>query len=103
MIDGRGVPLAFHLSAANRHDLKGLSRLLDPEGLFALRPEPSEGAPQQHLCLDKAYTMPKKRINFWRLWAMWGTSSGRGRTMCRVSENHFTRRAGGRSSARSHG
>jgi putative transposase len=55
LIDGRGVPLAFHLSAANRHDLKGLSRLLDPEGLFALRPEPSEGAPQQHLCLDKAY------------------------------------------------
>src|SRR4051794_30357803 len=45
LIDGRGVPLAFHLSAANRHDLKGLSRLLDPEGLFALRPEPSEGAP----------------------------------------------------------
>ncbi len=55
MIDGRGVPLAFHLSAANRHDLKGLSQLLDPGELLALRrPEPSDQAPQ-HLCLDKAY------------------------------------------------
>ena len=31
LVDGRGVPLAFHLSAANRHDLKGLSHLLKPE------------------------------------------------------------------------
>lgn len=54
LVDGRGVPLAFHLSAANRHDLKGLSRVLDPGGLLALRPEPSDRAPQ-HLCLDKAY------------------------------------------------
>src|SRR5918995_4232072 len=54
MVDGRGVPLAFHLSAANRHDLKGLSHLLDSGGLLALRPEPSDQAPQ-HLCLDKAY------------------------------------------------
>ena len=53
LVDGRGVPLAFHLSAANRHDLKGLPRLLGP-GLLAARPEPSE-RPPQHLCLDKAY------------------------------------------------
>jgi transposase len=54
LIDGRGVPLAFHLSGANRHDLKGLPHLLDQERLFASRPEPTEPAPQ-HLCLDKAY------------------------------------------------
>jgi putative transposase len=54
LIDGRGVPLAFNLSGANRHDLKGLSHLLDQEELFAARPEPTERAPQ-HLCLDKAY------------------------------------------------
>lgn len=54
LVDGRGVPLAFHLSGANRHDLKGLPHLLDQERLFAARPEPTEPAPQ-HLCLDKAY------------------------------------------------
>jgi putative transposase len=54
LVDGRGVPLAFHLSAANRHDLKGLSRLLGAGLLLAERPEPGEQAPQ-HLCLDKAY------------------------------------------------
>src|SRR5215207_3076896 len=53
MVDGRGVPLAFHLSAANRHDLKGLSQLLRA-GFVAERPEPGQQAPQ-HLCLDKAY------------------------------------------------
>lgn len=55
LVDGRGVPLAFHLSAANRHDLKGLSHLLKPEeGVLEIRPEPTEQAPQ-HLCSDKAY------------------------------------------------
>ncbi len=55
LVDGRGVPLAFHLSGANRHDLKGLSHLLKPEeGLLTLRPEPTDREPQ-HLCLDKAY------------------------------------------------
>ena len=46
----------FALSAANRHDLKGLSHLLKKpeEGLLEIRPEPTEQAPQ-HLCLDKAY------------------------------------------------
>src|SRR3954447_14032869 len=34
LIDGRGVPLAFHLSGANRHDLEGLSHLLDQESQF---------------------------------------------------------------------
>src|SRR5215207_5110829 len=71
MVDGRGVPLAFHLSAANRHDLKGLSRLLDSGGLLALRPEPSDQAPQ-HLYLGTKPTMPKKQMNFLRLWITWG-------------------------------
>src|SRR5215207_452440 len=94
MVDGRGVPLAFHLSAANRHDLKGLSRLLDSGGLLALRPEPSDQAPQ-HLCLGTKPTMPKKRMNFLRLWITWGTSSGAARMMWRVVVSRFTRRVGG--------
>jgi putative transposase len=54
LVDGRGVPLAVHLSGANRHDLKGLEHLLGKEGMLVRRPEPDEGSPQ-HLCLDKAY------------------------------------------------
>lgn len=46
------MPLAVHLTAANRHDLKGLSKLLT--SFFAERPPPSEKHPQ-HICLDKAY------------------------------------------------
>lgn len=43
------------MSGAERHDLKGLSPLLDQERSFApRRPKPSERRPQ-HLCLDKAY------------------------------------------------
>jgi putative transposase len=53
LIDGRGVPLAFHLTGANRHDIKGLRPLLGA-GRLTERPEPTAGAPQ-HLCLDKAY------------------------------------------------
>lgn len=53
LIDGSGVPLSVHLSAANRHDLKSLSELLK-DGRLAKRKEPTSGEPQ-HLCLDKAY------------------------------------------------
>lgn len=53
LIDGRGVPLSFYLSGANRHDIKGLKPLLG-DGMLTERPEPTDGAPQ-HLCLDKAY------------------------------------------------
>lgn len=53
LIDGRGAPLAFHLTAANRHDMKGLQELLGV-GMLIKRPEVSEGL-LQHLCLDKGY------------------------------------------------
>jgi putative transposase len=53
LVDGRGAPLAFHLSAANRHDMKGLKDLLST-GMLLERPQPSENA-LQHLCLDKGY------------------------------------------------
>jgi transposase len=53
LVDGRGAPLAVHLSGAHRHDLKGLRKLLGT-GRLVRRPEPIEGA-AQHLCLDKAY------------------------------------------------
>lgn len=52
LIDGRGVPLAILLTKANRHDVKGLSTLLEEKHLVD-RPDP-EGQ-SQHLCLDKAY------------------------------------------------
>lgn len=53
LIDGRGAPLAFHLSAAHRHDKVELPILLDTGGLIS-RPEPTEDT-TQHLCLDKGY------------------------------------------------
>jgi len=53
LVDGRGTPLAVHLSGAHRHDLKGLRELLG-SGVLTPRPKPTERAPQ-HLCLDKAY------------------------------------------------
>ncbi len=53
LIDGRGVPLAFHLTGANRHDIKGLKPLLG-DGMLTKRPTPTAASPQ-HLCLDKAY------------------------------------------------
>jgi putative transposase len=55
LIEGGGVPLSVHLSAANRHDLKGLADLIgEGELLVPQRKEPTEKGPQ-HLCLDKAY------------------------------------------------
>ena len=101
LVDGRGVPLAFHLSGANRHDLKGLSRLLGA-GLVAERPEPGQRAPQ-HLCIGIKPTMPRKRISCWMSWATSDTSSGGARAMSRVSARWFTRRVGGKWNARSRG
>ena len=47
LIDGRGVPLSVYLSAANRHDIKGLSGLIEKgELLTDTRKEPSQGAVQ---------------------------------------------------------
>jgi len=53
LVDGNGAPLAFYLTAANRHDVKGLPPLLTG-GWLIERPEPDETNPQ-HICLDKAY------------------------------------------------
>lgn len=53
LVDGNGAPLALHVSAANQHDVKGVTALLDTAMLVA-RPEPTDDAPQ-HICLDKAY------------------------------------------------
>lgn len=53
LIDGQGAPLAFHLTAAHRHDKIGLPTLLK-SGWFIARPQPTEQA-RQHLCLDKGY------------------------------------------------
>jgi len=53
LIDGNGAPLGFHLTGANRHDMKGLTTLLST-GLMLARPK-STRRKRQHLCLDKAY------------------------------------------------
>ena len=53
LIDGQGAPLGLHLSSANRHDMKGLAKLLST-GLIVPRPKPTRRK-RQHLCLDKAY------------------------------------------------
>ena len=57
LIDARGAPLGFHLTGANRHDMKGLGELLGA-GLLVARPVPTPEAPQ-HLCLDKGYDYPE--------------------------------------------
>lgn len=55
LIEGGGVPLSIQLSAANHHDLKSLSDLIEKGALLTSeREEPTSGEPQ-HLCLDKAY------------------------------------------------
>jgi transposase len=53
LIDGNGAPLAFHLTGANRTDMKGLPVLLR-HGLLTQRPQPCDATPQ-HICLDKGY------------------------------------------------
>jgi putative transposase len=55
LIDGRGVPLSVHLSAANRHDLKSLADLIGEGKLLAKERKEPTGDEPQHLCLDKAY------------------------------------------------
>lgn len=53
LVDGKGVPLALYLSAAHRHDVKGLPPLLN-RGWLTDRQSPDETG-EQHICLDKAY------------------------------------------------
>ena len=53
LVDGRGVPLALYLSAANRHDVKGLKPLLS-DGWLLERAVPDDTG-EQHICLDKGY------------------------------------------------
>jgi transposase len=95
LIDGRGVPLAFHLSGANRHDLKGLPHLLDQERLFASRPEPT---PSQHpsTCVWTRPTTPRRRTNFWKRWVIRDTSRGGARARSRASVRWYTQPVGGR-------
>jgi putative transposase len=57
LIDGNGAPLAFHLTAANRHDMKGIPELIG-EGFLTVRPILTLDR-LQHLCLDKAYDAPE--------------------------------------------
>lgn len=57
LVDGRGVPLAFHLTGAQRHDMKGLAPLVT-DGWLITRPRPDAAHPQ-HICLDKGYDYPQ--------------------------------------------
>ena len=53
LVDGKGVPLALYLSAAQRHDVKGLRPMLTTGWL--IERQPPEETEEQHICLDKAY------------------------------------------------
>jgi putative transposase len=55
--DGNGAPLAFLLTGANRHDMKGIPELIG-EGFLIPRQRLALDRPQ-HLCLDKAYDAPE--------------------------------------------
>jgi len=57
LIDGNGVPLAFLLTGANLHDMKGITELIG-EGFLTVRPMLTLDR-LQHLCLDKAYDAPE--------------------------------------------
>lgn len=52
LVEGRGLPLAIEVGAAQRHDVRLLAATLD--GVVIEQPEPSDEQPQ-HLCLDKGY------------------------------------------------
>jgi transposase len=54
LTDGRGVPVAAVLSAANVHDKWSLARTLDSVVLRA----PRGPRRPEHLCLDKGYDFP---------------------------------------------
>lgn len=61
--DGRGVPLAVVVSAANVNDGPMLGALL--RNHVAVRPKPSLNKPQ-HLCLDAAFDNAPAREVVWR-------------------------------------
>jgi len=52
LTDGHGIPLGLAIDGANRHDMKLVRVTI--ESLVAVRPEPTEEAPQG-MCLDKGY------------------------------------------------
>ncbi|MEW5803463.1 MAG: transposase [bacterium] len=57
LIDGKRTPLAFHLIAANRHDMKGIPELIG-EGFLTARSLLTRDR-LQRLCIDKAYDAPE--------------------------------------------
>lgn len=52
-MDGRGVPLSFIVTGANRHDVSQLEAVL--EAIVVKRPEPPIRR-NKHLCADAGYT-----------------------------------------------
>ena len=59
LVDGRGIPLSFVVTGANRHDVTLLSDTLD--SIVVERPK-TKVRRRQHLCADKGYTgLPASR------------------------------------------
>ena len=56
VVDGKGVPLAITIDAANRHDMKMTKTTL--QSIVVNRPEPTTRA-KQHMCMDKGYDYPE--------------------------------------------
>ena len=53
LVDGRGVPLSFVVTGANRHDVSQLEAVLD--AVVANRADPTIRR-NKHLCADAEYT-----------------------------------------------
>ena len=81
LTEGRGVPIALCITAANVHDKKALAELLDAKiALSAPRAE-------QHLCLDKGYDYSDtRRCVVRRRYVPHVRSRGEERRRCRGGE-----------------
>ena len=59
LTEGKGLPIAFEIDGANRHDSKLLERTLDNIVIF--RPAPTEDNPQ-NLCLDAGFVGKEEAV-----------------------------------------
>ena len=57
-MEAAGIPIAFDIDGANRHDMKLVRGTLD--GIMATRPLPTAAMPQG-ICLDKGYDFDEVR------------------------------------------
>lgn len=56
MTDKKGIPLSVVITAANTHDMKAATEILDS---IIVMKRPSSRKTKQNLCLDKGYDFPE--------------------------------------------